>query len=276
MAKVNIEFRYKGEKGSIILGTDPEDFTYGEYLDFLKCAERYAAILEKDDPDAFEPELLYEAVSYLIPGDIGMLPLYLPDDKKGEALPPLTKGLSVFRLYYFLQAVMARHIPSFDLSGDDYSCEYKGEKFFLKQRRAVNMISDAAVATVEVVETNILYKILKDAVVRNSGDPFGQLEFEADTKMMAILLRREGEELPVNKIKRDAFIRERAEYFKDLPMTVVLDVTFFLTRISRVLKKSLYIQRSLKERPLSALSKVRMKRSKKHARRSFKKLFPRT
>lgn len=80
-------------------------------------------------------------------------------------------------------------------------------------------------------------------------DTFEALQFEKYWKqlgnsnwsslpyILAVLLRREGEELPVSSIKRELFIAERAKLFEQLPLDESLNLVFFLTIQKNILKK---------------------------------------
>lgn len=74
------------------------------------------------------------------------------------------------------------------------------------------------------------YEVARIAQVRQAdGDPDGSALYTYYLNLCAILLRKEGEELPLSESDLDAFIQSRTQFFHSLPLSagVALDVDFF-------------------------------------------------
>ena len=80
-----------------------------------------------------------------------------------------------------------------------------------------------------------------DKEIEKTGDLYGELEFERELRVMAVLLRKEGEQLPINVAERKIWIENRAKHFQGLPLDIVMGVRFFLFSIWIGFKMSLNI-----------------------------------
>lgn len=72
---------------------------------------------------------------------------------------------------------------------------------------------------------------LANAEVEKAGDPNGSLLYSKYLKMLAIICRKDGEQLPFDDAEREAWINERAMHFKGIDAQTALDIDFFLTSI---------------------------------------------
>ncbi len=73
-------------------------------------------------------------------------------------------------------------------------------------------------------------KLYKEEI-ESRGDPDGSLLYTFYLKTLAILAKKEGEELPFEDSKREIFIQDRAYYFQNINAGIALDADFFLTNI---------------------------------------------
>jgi len=65
----------------------------------------------------------------------------------------------------------------------------------------------------------------------NIADPSGSLLFSMYLRLLAIICRKEGEHLPFDDAEREAWITNRAAFFRGISAKKALDVDFFLTSI---------------------------------------------
>lgn len=65
--------------------------------------------------------------------------------------------------------------------------------------------------------------------VQRQADPNGSQLYSRYLKQCAILLRKEGEELPFDDEARDAFLTERTVFFAEISTQAAIDVDFFLS-----------------------------------------------
>lgn len=122
----------------------------------------------------------------------------------------------------------------------------------------------------ELTDEEKLYRNSKDidkineleAQIYNIGDPDGINEFTISLNTLAIIARKNKEKLPVNEQERQTFILERAAHFQDLPLSVVNDVTFFLTCIYERSKADLLLLFFSKADPTSTTKELGEKGTK--------------
>ncbi len=63
----------------------------------------------------------------------------------------------------------------------------------------------------------------------NAADPSGSLLYSMYLRLLAIICRKEGEHLPFDDAEREAWITNRAAFFRGISAKKALDVDFFLT-----------------------------------------------
>jgi len=249
--------------------TGYKELSHAQYIDFQHGKLRYVRNLLEEEVDNFRPEIMAEALSAVVDGNLGTLPFMLEEDNlKDKDLPPLTEGISLYRLYLYYERLMQEYDPSgFDFTKQDYEYTYKGQRYTLTADRAYRVVSRNKVrwdtdpeeldsegnpkplqfTTLEVIEVNTLFHLLAKSQKQAKQDKASQT-FSTDLMMLAILLRKPGEEIPIIKKERDAWLSQRAEHFVDIPNWVVKDVTFFLTNTSRVLEIALSTELSFMAR----------------------------
>lgn len=74
--------------------------------------------------------------------------------------------------------------------------------------------------------------IIKEETARR-GDPDGSLMFSMYLHLLAVLLRKGEEQMPIGDAEREAWILERATYFQEIDAQTALNLDFFLLHISR-------------------------------------------
>lgn len=65
--------------------------------------------------------------------------------------------------------------------------------------------------------------------LERAGDPNGSLAFTYYLQMLAVLCRKQGEQLPFEDSVREAWIQNRAFYFQEIDAATALEADFFLT-----------------------------------------------
>jgi hypothetical protein len=84
--------------------------------------------------------------------------------------------------------------------------------------------------TITVVSLSQDFRKIRDEVGAGNADylAFANVDFEIDLRTFAVLVRRPGELLPMNKIDRTKLIDSRIQVFATLPMDIVNGINFFL------------------------------------------------
>ena len=80
-------------------------------------------------------------------------------------------------------------------------------------------------------------KFIADETAKR-GDPDGSLMFTMYLHLLAVLLRKEGEQMPIGDTEREAWINDRVAYFQGIDAQTALNLDFFLLHISRLSDQS--------------------------------------
>ncbi|MGL6008496.1 MAG: hypothetical protein ACRC1D_03490 [Culicoidibacterales bacterium] len=98
--------------------------------------------------------------------------------------------------------------------------------------------------------------------VEIDGDPDGSLMYSYYLKLLAVITRRSGEQLPVEDSTREYWIQERAAHFQEIDAATALDVDFFLTDISKSYVNAMRVGGFLKSRCFAVVAAIRLKSAK--------------
>ncbi len=210
---------------------DLSDISYSAYLDFRKAEENY--FRENAEAESIPRETLEKALSFVITGDLSVLPFNTPGDDPATAASTAYRFdyLSILRLYGHISALLDQAEAHEADIRKSLEVSYKGEKYYLEPDAARRFGEIPKGYTIgEVVTIDESDRLLTDKI-EGDGDPSGSLEFERELRALAVLLRKDGEELPVDITGRARFLEDRAVHFKELPADVVLQVRFFLHAI---------------------------------------------
>lgn len=205
-----------------------EEITFSAFLDFRVHENRFFEAAEKAEEEA--DHHIRKALSFIVKGDLQKLPYHLPSDDLRLVLSSAFNfsHLSITRLWGHIVCLIEAYGKDEDPDIDSaYAIEYKGESFFLEPDTARRFLGAKTYSFGEVAEVEEIDRQLGKEIEKK-GDPTRSLEYERELRVMAILLRKEGEKLPFHPAKRREFLESRMNHFKDLPMTTVLDVRFFL------------------------------------------------
>lgn len=227
------------ENGATISGI-PEtvrEFPYAAFLDFGSAQARYAAKIDPDEdldtdevPELSFEEMIIEAVGYVVDVD-GDFPVTLDNEPldKWDKIPPLLDRVSWVRLFKYLNRIVKEYGAELEKEGFDpiqYEVDYKGQKFRLMAGQAARMVAKRTLTAGEAIEVREIERLTND---RLKTDFFGNLIYERELRILAILMRKAGEQLPFNPRKRAVFIEERARHFMEIDTATVMDVRFFLS-----------------------------------------------
>ena len=111
--------------------------------------------------------------------------------------------------------------------------------------------------------------------LEEAGDPDGSLIYSYYLKTIAILCKKEGEQLPIEDSMREAWIQERAYHFQDIDAATALGVDFFLTNFSSRSGLKMGAAGFLKNQCFALLVAIRLRSAKplKNPWRNPRKLF---
>lgn len=197
-----------------------QQVTLSQYIDFL------VALREFRKDGANEAAVMARAVAVVVGCDpVELTVLKFGGDYDQIALDNVE---SVSGLYAYLLHLIGSYKPK--LKQDAVAqFEYKGERYFLSgtSLSSVAGVQLNALNVIEAVEAFEVKNRINNAMSEN-GDPKGELWFTEYLHILAILARKEGEQLPLDDAERLAFISNRAAHFMDIPADIALDVDFFL------------------------------------------------
>lgn len=142
--------------------------------------------------------------------------------------------------------------PSKDFFNGAEHLDYKGEKWRLPKAIRGN-VAMTTVTTAEAVEALEAGRIIQ-ATIEKTGDETGSALFTNYLSLLAALLRKGDEVLPAEDMAREAFIKQRIEYFQDVTMDVALNVDFFLLSFTKPSAKTRTIVGSLSQRVFEHLA----------------------
>ena len=113
---------------------------------------------------------------------------------------------------------------------DLHEFQYKGDTYRIPYIRTMplglgEVLPDISV--VEAIEALELLRISENNKKERPGEE-ANIRFTTYLKMLSILARKEGEELPVNDAHREQFLTERLIHFQEIDAATALDVDFFL------------------------------------------------
>lgn len=230
---MTLYFQSNGSIKSLDLPVTVDDVgRFDDFCDFRAKEAEYIQAGNDEQPFEIVQEKLREALSVVVPGDLDSLP-YAIDENDPKFIETtyrvqLDQPLSLLRVYAHLINVVAEykptHIPeTFELR----RWPWRKHRYRIKRGQAARMILDKPLSTGEAVEC-LEWKRITDQAVDANPLGVGNLEFTYGLTQMALLLRKPGEKLPHERRELDQFIARRQVEFAGLPLSVILDIRFFL------------------------------------------------
>lgn len=108
-----------------------------------------------------------------------------------------------------------------------FSIEWKNKTYVINAQKALDLLIDTSFTGGEVL-TLLEFRRHRLNEIKKTGDLDGNIEFKLGIHEMAILLREEGTQLPMNRAALVNYIDKQGDVFRRLPLSVVLSVRFFL------------------------------------------------
>jgi len=231
---------YEANK-SLPEGIIKEDYTEKEIQDL------YEVTFTGVDQTRF----LFQAVSMFVTGNIDYLTYSVDSEEKTKEM--LNKGhlikagdpISIVRLYMHIITLVNQYKP--EAIPPDYFIEWyekplQGGKKRRKNDKKVKYYiqpNDVAVSFKFKSKHLKFSEVYLMSLVQDKFEQqkksrkhlYGNALFNLNISSLAILLRKEGEKLPIDKKDYEPFLSERKQAFKDLPLSTVLDVRFFFQNI---------------------------------------------
>lgn len=225
-----------------------------------------------------------EVVSFIVKGDLSDIPFsdddtFVDGGMKELGLLAIGSSVTLIKLYWHIVTLVNSYTGEFSkdvveryAKGEKnilqsitshFSVNYKGETYYIEPDRAKRMLSLKGYTVGEVLEVEEFERYYKREIEK-LGDKQGSFEMALDMSVMAVLLRKDGEKLPIRKLEREQFIATRGRHFGGLGMDVVLRCLFFSGLSQIELKQILPFMLQFTENQTSSLQE---KNGKKRRRR---------
>lgn len=237
---LEIAFMDEGVEKSIQVPISTNQISYSNWLDHLVVREKWLN-LDGDYKEYVWATYCKEMLKPLVQGDLSPIPAMSETDTKGKGL--LDGKPSLSNIFSFIDDIVKSH-QSPKSNGKSFSFMYNGCRYYLSGKEWKGVLANNKFTNGEVltaVETVGFF----DKLIKENGDSDMSYQFQKDLTLMAILCRKKNEKLPSMLPDRLEFLQKRSEEFLQLPMDVVLDVTFFLTSIFLALKKETIYEHSM-------------------------------
>lgn len=262
---------------SITIPLSPEEISFSDFCDFRKLESAYIDANTSEDRKSDKPLLLLmDALSTIVKGDLSKIPVAIDGDDyesfydKGFILKP-GDDITVLRIYFHILTVINKYVPeeipqTFTVKRSVFPW-IKDPEYIVRSESAARVLANRPFTTGEMLEV-LEYQRLSEHSVRVGGDP-ANVEFTLGLAEVSILLRKPGEDLPTSRRKLKQFIRERSEIFGNLPLSVILDLRFFLIAALLKLRTTVGLDSFGKARRVQTIPENR--RNRKSARRRRRK-----
>lgn len=205
--------------------------TLNDYHDYKAVLSRLPeAIGEDDELDVDLDSIIIEAVSKMVKGDLLRLDYGGSNDISFEEGGEVT----TLGLYTHLTSMILNYEA--DESFEELEWEITVNEKKIKSTLVSTQDNIAAAFGLKQSYTTgelLTYKEYENRLgreIETHGDVDGNFAFTLDSIQLALLFRRKGEPLPMNKRVREKFIERRSKDFKYLPLDIYLNVAFFLKR----------------------------------------------
>lgn len=268
-----VNFESNGKTKSLDIPFHASEISFSDFCDF----KNFRSQMEDDDQEA-ETYLMMlpAALETFIPGirQAG-LPSHLERDSGLNLIDfgytmDIGHELSIMRIYAHVINIIQGYAPltipkEFILYKKDYgftrvkiNVDKETETYQVDKQNAVAMMLN--LTTGEAIET-LEYQRRAAHWMKKTKD-IGNIDFELGLTELALLVRKPGELLPADKPGRDKLIKERQELFKNVDLSTVLDLRFFLlaTLLDYANSQTLRISGNLPK--VTGLKSVRQRRRK--------------
>lgn len=162
-----------------------------------------------------------ETASFKYQGETFVIPVILQQAIAGEVILP---GLSTIDVIEVAEVHRFKSQVTNNKADPDGSLRKKIQELFLQNVKEHGDPDGKAAERQTQVTTS---------EIERRGDPDGSLLFTTYLKTLAILARKDGEQLPINDSEREIWIQTRAAFFMNIDAATALNIDFFLTSILR-------------------------------------------
>jgi hypothetical protein len=229
------------------------ELQYGQYTDFKACEALFfeensvlpdgvdADDYEESELDSFKElkvtedlsrEHLIEAISYIVGEGASEIPFDIKNDDVSKLinqgyLIDLGEEISTLRLYAHIITVINTYKVDKEPIDKTFKLEWEGENYYIEPDAIQREIEQKTLTNGEVLTILELNRIASKKI-QAKGDLDGNIEFNLGLEEVAILLRKEGEQLPMKRRDRITFIDKRKKLFEKIPLDIALNIGFFL------------------------------------------------
>lgn len=233
----------------ILIPSEVGEITFEDYCDFKEMEEKYFVSNESGDK-VIDPDLsidfLLDALAILVKGPIQQI------TDLGTNTDTL-KDFSVFGIYNYLIGLINGYTPQ-ELP-IDFGFSWKGKWYMLDSTATYKLLTGIQPTTVEAITLLELGRLSDIKKTRGMDST----EFNLGLEHVAVLCRLPGEQLPIKREERIKFIDHRKILFSGIPMTVALDLRFFLAYTLKNLSEIAFtkISSTKNKRLVSLLRKIK-------------------
>lgn len=224
-------FEIDNEEQRIDVPLHPSEIPFSDFCDFRGAENAYWDINKEADPDDPEPvNALLRALKCVVSGDLDKLPFSIPGDDFQDLVDTgfqvqVGVELSILRVYAHFVVMVQDYKP--ESIPETFRLKWHGKKYIVKSGEAARVLTNRPLTTGETIEALEYQRRAGKAAELKPGE-MGNIEFTLGLTEFAILVRKIGEKLPIERKDLDRFINQRQRLFKNLPLDKVIDLRFFL------------------------------------------------
>jgi hypothetical protein len=233
---IKVTYEIDGQSRDLPIPTDASDILFSSWCDFKSSEAIFLTPPTKEEDTSNDQYGLRKAKELLdmlatiygpnvsdvpetVPGDDGALLL------ENGFVFAIGSELSAIRLYAHLVTTVQSYVPA--MIPKTFKLKHGGQKFFLKLEKTGRILADRPLSMGEGIEVMEYQRRAGEAFKSAMPKDIGNIEFTLGLTEFAILVRKQGEQLPANPGERDKFIATRRELFSSLKMDSVLSLRFF-------------------------------------------------
>jgi hypothetical protein len=214
----SVDINHNGELRQLQVPSSPSEVKYDNYLEFTELFRKYI------DGDGV---IAIENITACLVAIFGERVADLPFSAENEGFEVGQQVTVRFLFDHFTNLCTYEQDPQQFYDKDFHCIEVKGEKYYLQGRKArlLNGFNEGKqITTREVIEMQHISAAFEQMkATQRECD----LAFTASTYLMAMLYRKQGEELPLSPGQLDIFIEQRKELFKDATLEDATAALFF-------------------------------------------------
>ena len=238
---------------SIELPTKPSELKLSRYIDFLTAQESTENAVKR----AVLSISALTGVDYGEIIDAAVGDIYSADTNLDGTLSPV---------FAHIHKVIGMITPK-QRTESDCEFEYKGERYKIPFIQQIALSGVDVMPGISVIEAIEVLETKRIAEQMQNDDTTGSVLFSMYLRTMAVICRKDGENLPIEEGEKERFISERMKYFADIDCETALDVAFFLSSTLRGLGASRDVFTSLIRRSLTPILEMHVYKPKRKPKR---------